>query len=156
VKTAPSERPDGRGLRVAILRSRFNETVVSGLTAGAQQALSEMGVAAQDVTVIDVPGAFELPLAAALAADTGRFDAIVALGCVIRGDTDHYEHIAREAAAGLAAVSREARIPVGFGVLTVAEAGQAEARSAAGENNKGGEAARAALAMAVLARKLGA
>jgi 6,7-dimethyl-8-ribityllumazine synthase len=154
VKTAPSEPPDGRGLRVALLRSRFNEDVVDGLTAGAQAALVDMGVAAADIATFDVPGAFELPLAAAAAADSGKFDAVVALGAVIRGDTDHYEHIAREAAAGIAAVALEKRLPVAFGVLTVDRIEQAQVRAAAGPGNKGGEAARAAVAMAVLLRKL--
>jgi 6,7-dimethyl-8-ribityllumazine synthase len=137
-----------------LLRSSFNDAVVSGLVFGAQEALGEMGVAPSDVTVIDVPGAFELPLAAAAAADSRRFDAIVALGAVIRGDTDHYEHIAREAAAGLAAVAREQRIPVAFGVLTVDDEAQAIARSTPGPENKGAEAARAAVAMAGVLRRL--
>jgi 6,7-dimethyl-8-ribityllumazine synthase len=154
VKSAPEGRPDGRGLRVLLLRARFNDVVVSGLVSGAQEALGEMGVAPSDVTVIDVPGAFELPLAAAAGADSHRFDAIVALGAVIRGDTDHYEHIAREAASGLAAVAREQRIPVAFGVLTVENEAQAAARSAPGPDNKGAEAARAAVAMVAVLREL--
>ena len=154
MKTAPREIPDGRGLRVAVLRSLFNDRVVDGLRAGAEAALLEMGVSAADVTALDVPGAFELPLAAQAAAESGRFDAVVALGAVIRGDTDHYEHICREAAAGLAAVSRATRVPVGFGVLTVHDEAQALARSAPGAENKGAEAARAAVAMVVLLRKM--
>jgi len=101
-----------------------------------------------------VPGAFELPLAARAAADSGRFDAVVALGAVIRGDTDHYEHIAREAAAGLAAVARRTRMPIGFGVLTVTSEDQALARSAPGPGNKGAEAALAAVAMVHVVRRL--
>ena len=155
MKTAPHGVPDGRGLRVAVLRARFNAPVVDGLVAGAEEALSEMGVAREALTIVDVPGAFELPLAARAAADSGKFDAIVALGTVIRGDTDHYEYICREAAAGLAAVAREQKIPVGFGVLTVHDEGQALARSAPGPENKGAEAARAAVAMAGVLRKLG-
>jgi 6,7-dimethyl-8-ribityllumazine synthase len=154
VKTSPGARPDGRGIRVVLLRSLFNEEIVGGLLAGAQAALAEMGVAAGDVAVLDVPGAFELPLAAAVAADSGRYDAIVALGAVIRGETDHYEHIAREAAAGIAAVAREARVPVAFGVLTVASVEHARARSRPGPENKGAEAARAAVAMVSLIRGL--
>ena len=145
MKQAPRGTPDARGLVVAVLRSTFNGRVVDGLLAGARAALEEMGGSA--VTVEDVPGAFELPLAARAAALSGRFDAIVALGAVIRGETDHYEHIAREAATGLAAVARETGVPVGFGVLTVADEAQALARSAPGPGNKGGEAARAAVAM---------
>ena len=154
MKEAPRFLPAGHGVRVAVLRSLFNDAVVGGLLNGTLEALSEMGVAAADITTVDVPGAFELPLAAQAAADSGRFDAIVALGCVIRGDTDHYEHICREAAAGLAAVTRESRIPVGFGVLTVANEAQALARSAPGPENKGGEAARAAVSMIEVLKKL--
>jgi 6,7-dimethyl-8-ribityllumazine synthase len=154
VKEPSSARADARGLRVILLRSTFNASVVDGLMAGAREALHAMGTREADVTVVEVPGAFELPLAAAVAARSGRFDAIVALGAVIRGETDHYEHIAREAAAGLAAVARETGIPVGFGVLTVGEEGQARARSGPGPENKGAEAARAAVAMARLAESL--
>ena len=146
--------PAARGLRVALLGAAFNARIVDGLLAGARGALSAMGAAPGDVAVIDVPGAFELPLAARAAADSGRFDAIVALGAVIRGETDHYEHIAREAAAGLAAAARETRVPVGFGVLTVADEAQALARSAPGPENKGAEAARAAVAMVHVLRGL--
>jgi 6,7-dimethyl-8-ribityllumazine synthase len=155
VKSQPRQNPDGRGLRVAVLRTLFNEAVVDGLTAGAEEALLEMGVAKDAITRLEVPGAFELPLAASAAAESGRFDAIVALGTVIRGETDHYEHISREAAAGLAAVSREQRIPVGFGVLTVDNEAQALARSSPGPENKGAEAARAAIAMVGVLRRLG-
>jgi 6,7-dimethyl-8-ribityllumazine synthase len=147
VKSAPGERPDGRGLRVALLRSRFNAAVVEGLARGALEALQEMGTARRDVTVVDVPGAFELPLAARAAALSGRFDAVVALGAVIKGETDHYEHVARAAVMGLATASLESGLPVGLGVLTVAREAQALARSAPGPANKGAEAARAAIAM---------
>jgi 6,7-dimethyl-8-ribityllumazine synthase len=154
VKPSPQLIPEGFGLRVAVLRSLFNETVVEGLRAGAEAALLEMGVAPDDITVVDVPGAFELPLAARVAAESGRFDVVVALGAVIRGETDHYEYICREAAAGLARVAQQTRIPVGFGVLTVHDEAQAQARSAPGAANKGAEAARAAVMMAGVVRKL--
>ena len=111
MKEPPQKLPDARGLRVLILRSAFNPRIVDGLLAGARSALVSMGVAKPAVTVEEVPGAFELPVAARAAAESGRFDAIVALGAVIRGETDHYEHIAREAAAGLAAVARETGMP---------------------------------------------
>jgi len=150
--TSSGARPDGSGLRVLLLRSTFNAPVVDGLLEGARRALEELGVA--DVSTLDVPGAFELPLAARVAAETGRFDAIVALGAVIRGGTDHYEHIAREAAAGLMRVSLETRLPVGFGVLTVSEEAHALERAAPGPANKGAEAARAAVATAVALRAL--
>lgn len=154
MKTRPQDRASARGLRVAVVRSRYNAAVVDGLLAGAREALREMGAAERDVVVAEVPGAFELPLAAAAAARSARFDAVVALGAVIQGETDHYEHVAREASAGLAAVARETGVPVGFGVLTVAREEQALARSAPGPDNKGAEAARAAVAMAHALRGL--
>lgn len=153
-KSPPRDLPDGRRLRVAVLRSRFNEAVVEGLVEGALAALEAMGTARADVAVVDVPGAFELPLAAQAAARSRRFDALVALAAVIRGETDHYEHIAREAASGLASVALETGVPIGFGVLTVAEEAQARARSARGSDNKGAEAARAAIAMVHVLRRL--
>jgi 6,7-dimethyl-8-ribityllumazine synthase len=154
VKTPPAGVPRARGLRIAILRSSFNSAVVDGLVEGARAALAEMQADPRHLTVVDVPGAFELPLAAAAAARSGRFDALVALAAVIRGETDHYEHIAREASTGLATVSRETGIPVGFGVLTVAEEAQARARAGPGPSNKGAEAARAAVAMVHVLRGL--
>jgi 6,7-dimethyl-8-ribityllumazine synthase len=155
VKRAPQDRPSARGLRIVVLRARFNSSVTDGLLAGALEALREMGARDSAVAVHDVPGALELPVVAAAAARSGRFDAVVALGAVIRGETDHYEHVAREAAAGLAAVARETGVPVGFGVLTVREERQALARAAAGPENKGAEAARAAVATVRALRALG-
>ena len=146
MKEAPREKPSARGLRVAVLCARFNPEVTDGLRDGAVQALREMGAAASRISVFDVPGAFELPLAAKTAARSGRFDAVVALGAVIRGDTDHYEHVAREAASGLAAAAFETGVPVSFGVLTVRRARQALDRARPGADNKGAEAARAAVA----------
>jgi 6,7-dimethyl-8-ribityllumazine synthase len=154
VKQASPDRASARGLRVAIVRARFNAPVTDGLLAGAQEALAEMGASARDVVVVDVPGAFELPVAARAAARSGRFDAVVALGAVIRGETDHYEHIAREAASGLARVAVRTGVPVGFGVLTVEREEQALARAAAGPENKGAEAARAAVATVHAVRAL--
>jgi len=154
VKAAPEGGSDGQGLKVALLTSSFNASIVDGLLTGAREALSAMGVAAGDITVVDVPGAFELPLAAAVAARSKRFDALVALGAVVRGETDHYQHIAREAAAGLAAVARETGVPVGFGLLTVTDEKQAIGRARPGPRNKGAEAARAAVAMVHVVRSL--
>lgn len=154
MKASPPITPSARGLRLAILRSTFNARVVDGLLAGAGQALLELGLEPEAMTVVDVPGAFELPLAARAAADSGRFDAIVALGAVIRGETEHYTHIARAAAVGLASVSLSSGVPVGFGVLTVVEEAQALARSAPGRHNKGAEAARAAVAMVHVLKRL--
>jgi 6,7-dimethyl-8-ribityllumazine synthase len=155
VKRPPQDRPSARGLRIAVLRARFNSEVTEGLLTGALAALREMGARDSAVAVHDVPGALELPVAAAAAARSGRVDAVVALGAVIRGETDHYEHVAREAATGLAAVARETGVPVGFGVLTVREERQATARAAAGPDNKGAEAARAAVATVSVLRALG-
>lgn len=152
VKEAPQGVPSAHGLRVAVLYAAFNPRVVGGLLEGALSALAAMEAAA--VVREEVPGAFELPLAALAAAGSGRFDAVVALGAVIRGETDHYEHIAREAAAGLSAVARETGVPVGFGVLTVENEAQALARSEPGPENKGAEAARAAVATVHVVRRL--
>jgi 6,7-dimethyl-8-ribityllumazine synthase len=154
MKTSPRQKPDARGLRIALLHAAFNESVVAGLLLGARTALKEMGAGDKDVEAIQVPGAFELPLAARAAAHYGRFDAVVALGAVIRGETDHYEHVAREVSAGLAAVARESMVPIGFGVLTVEKEAQARARAKAGPLNKGAEAARAAVAMVQVMREL--
>ena len=141
-------------MRVAIVRSLFNRPVTDGLLEGALSALVEMGAPRSRVAVFDLPGAFELPVAAKAAARSGRFDAVVALGAVIEGETDHYEHVAREAAAGLAAVARETGVPVAFGVLTVRQEEQARRRAAPGLDNTGGEAARAAVATAVALRAI--
>ena len=100
MKEAPRNESSARGLRVAIVRSLFNRTVTDGLVAGAREALARMGASARRVVVYDLPGAFELPLAAQAAARSGRFDAVIALGAVIEGETDHYAHVAREAASG--------------------------------------------------------
>ena len=154
-KQAPGERASARGLRFALLRSLFNRPVTDGLVAGAREALAEMGASGRALAVFDVPGAFELPLAARAAALSGRFDAVIALGAVIQGETDHYEHVAREAASGLAAVSRETGVPVAFGVLTVREAAQAERRAVPGPENKGAEAARAAVLLLRTLRAIG-
>jgi 6,7-dimethyl-8-ribityllumazine synthase len=152
---SPSLSPSARGLRLALLRSLFNRPISDGLLAGARAALLEMGADERQIQVFDVPGAFELPLAARAAAASGRFDAVIALGAVVRGETDHYQHVAREAAAGLAAAARETGVPVAFGVLTVREVAQAERRARPGPENKGAEAARAAVLMAHTLRAIG-
>jgi 6,7-dimethyl-8-ribityllumazine synthase len=136
------------------VRAAFNEAVVEGLLRGAREALLEAGAAAADLHDLTVPGAFELPLAARAAVRSGRFDAVVALGAVIRGETDHYEHVARAATDGLLRVTLDTGVPVGFGVLTVAEESQARARSGPGPENKGAEAARAAVTMVHVLRRL--
>lgn len=141
-------------VRVAILASRFNAPVVDALVVGAIAALGEDGIPREAVALVRVPGAWELPLAAAWLARSGRCDAIVALGCVVRGETSHYDVIVNESARGLAALALETGIPVANGVLACEDEAQARARSAPGESNKGREAARAALEMARLKRAL--
>jgi 6,7-dimethyl-8-ribityllumazine synthase len=136
------------GCRFAVVVSRFNEEITAGLLAGARAALS-------DVTLVHVPGAFELPATALRLARTGDFDAIICLGCLIKGDTMHFEYIAEAASQGIMNVTVATGVPVAFGVLTTMTDEQAIVRSAPGDGNKGGEAARAAIDMATLFRRLG-
>jgi 6,7-dimethyl-8-ribityllumazine synthase len=143
------------GCRFAIVVSRFNEEITSGLLIGARTALLEAAVNEEDVTVIHVPGAFEIPVAALHAAQAGRFDAVICLGCLIKGDTMHFEYIADAASHGIMNVSITTGVPIAFGVLTTMTDEQAAARSAPGEGNKGREAALAAIEMATLFRRLG-
>jgi 6,7-dimethyl-8-ribityllumazine synthase len=131
--------------RVAILVSRYNELITSRLLEGALACCAEAGIARADVDVVWVPGAFELPVAAAAAAGTRRYVCLVALGAVIRGDTPHFEYVAGEAARGLNAVAVQHGLPVGFGVLTVDTMQQAVDRAGGSAGNKGHEAAAAAL-----------
>jgi 6,7-dimethyl-8-ribityllumazine synthase len=131
--------------RVAVLVSRYNEIVTRRLLEGARAALVADGISESHIDVHWVPGAFELPAAAAVAAGTGRYIAIVALGCVIRGETPHFEYVAGEAARGLGEVARTSQIAVGFGVLTTEDQAQALARAGGDAGNKGAEAAHAAL-----------
>lgn len=146
--------PDGAGRRVAVIASRFNEEITRKLADGAMETLVARGVSFDDIDLIWVPGAWELPLAARAAATTDRYDAIVAVGAVIRGETSHYDIIANEASRGLAEVGREFEIPVGFGLLTCEDDAQAEARSGGAHGNKGSDAALAALEMADLGNLL--
>ena len=131
--------------RVAILVSRYNELITSRLLEGALACCAEAGIARADVDVVWVPGAFELPVAAAAAAGTRRYACLVALGAVIRGDTPHFEYVAGEAARGLNAVAVQHALPVGFGVLTVDTMQQAVDRAGGSAGNKGHEATAAAL-----------
>ncbi len=144
----------GRGLRIAVVVSRYNDSVTGRLKVGAIQALDACGVARQDVTVLDVPGSFEIPMAARRAAATGRFDAIVCLGCLIRGETAHFEYIAAAASQGLMTASGATGVPMTFGILTTDSEEQALARAGEGSSNKGWEAAVAAVEMAQLFRRL--
>jgi 6,7-dimethyl-8-ribityllumazine synthase len=133
--------------RVAVVVSRFNELVTQRLLAGARACLAERGLPDSVVDVVWVPGAFELPLAAAAAAASGRYRAVVALGCVIRGETAHFDYVAGEAARGLQTVALTYRLPVGFGVLTTETFEQAVERAGGEAGNKGYDAADAALRM---------
>lgn len=137
-------------LRIAIVASRFNPEITERLVAGAQDALRETA----QVTLMHVPGAFEIPLAAKRAALSGRFDAIVAIGSVIRGETAHFDYISHVASTGIAQVGLETGVPVTFGVLTCDTDEQAMARSEPGPENKGYHAARAALEMVRVLRGL--
>ena len=138
------------GSRFALIVSRFNDAITSRLRDGARAALIEAGAGDEQVSVYAVPGAFELPQAARCVAESGRFDAIVCLGCVIRGETPHFEYIAAAVAHGLMAASGETGVPIAFGVLTTDTWEQAEVRASEGRDNKGFEAAAAALEMAAL------
>jgi 6,7-dimethyl-8-ribityllumazine synthase len=140
-------------MRFAIVISRFNEEITSGLLDGAHAALAEASVPDEDVFVVSVPGAFEIPVTAKRLAQTGDFDAVICLGCLIKGDTMHFEYIASATAHGLMDVSTATGVPIAFGVLTTLTDEQAHARSAPGPENKGREAALAAIEMAVLFRK---
>ena len=134
-------------VRIAVIVSRFNEAITDGLLVGARQALAEASVNDGDVRVVRVPGAFELPVTAMRLAGSGEFDAVVALGCLIKGDTMHFEYIAEATSRGLMDVSLATGVPVAFGVLTTLTEEQAVLRSVAGPENKGFEAARAAIEM---------
>lgn len=140
--------------RIGIVLSRFNAFIVERLLEGAADTLKRQGVADDNITVVRVPGAYELPLAAELMAASGKYDAIIALGCVIRGATPHFDYVAGEAAKGLAQVQMTHRIPVAFGVLTTDSIEQAIERAGTKAGNKGADAAMGALEMASLVKAL--
>lgn len=142
------------GTRFAIVASRWNPRVTEALLAGARKAFADHGVAEAALDVVRVPGAWELPQAAARLAAGGAHAAIVALGCVVRGDTRHYEHVADRCAEGLMQVALAHRIPVLNGVLAVERFEDAEARAGGSHGNKGEEAALAAIEMCDLMRRL--
>lgn len=146
--------PSGVGRRVAVVASRFNESTVKKLVDGALEALLKYGVVFEDIDVVWVPGAWELPLAARWLLASERYDGIVAVGAVIRGDTAHFDYIAGEASKGLAEASAESETPIGFGVLTTDTEEQAEERAGGAHGNKGWDAAVAMLEMADLVDRL--
>jgi 6,7-dimethyl-8-ribityllumazine synthase len=145
---------DGTGLRIAVACSRFNGNVTRLLLAGALGELDSRGVTGADRTVVWVPGAFELPLAAAAAARSGQYDAVICLGAVIRGETSHYDIIAGQCAAGIQQIQLELSLPVVFGVLTTENLDQALARAGGSAGDKGAEAATTAIEMANVLRLL--
>jgi 6,7-dimethyl-8-ribityllumazine synthase len=147
--------PLAAGLRVAIAAARFNDFIVASLLEGARAAWAARGGAPEALDVVRVPGAFELPAAARRLISVGRYDAIVALGAVIRGGTPHFEFVAGECARGLMQLNVEFDVPVIFGVLTVDTVDQAIERAAVRAGNKGGEALETALEMASLFSAIG-
>ncbi len=140
--------------RFAIVVSRFNEEITDGLLRGAREVFSEASIRDEDLTIVRVPGAFEIPIAAQRLAESGDYDAIVCLGCLIKGDTMHFEYIAEAASHGIVQAAAATGIPMAFGVLTTMTEEQAVERSGTGPANKGREAAAAAMEMATLFRKL--
>jgi len=147
-------RVDATGLRVAVVVGRFNQLINAKLLEGCVDELARRGIAPDDVHVAWVPGAFEIPLAAASLARSGRYDAIVTLGVVIRGGTPHFDYVCNGVTDGVRDVMRKTGVPVAFGVLTCDDVDQALARAGGEEGNKGAEAALAAVEMATLVPRL--
>lgn len=146
---------NARGLRFGIVASRFNDFIVDRLLDAAVSTLLKHGVAAGDIEVVRVPGAFETPLAIKKLAASRRYQALIALGCVIRGATPHFDYVAGEASRGVAQVSLAEEVPVGFGILTVDSIEQAIERAGTKGGNKGADAALAAIQMATVLKQLG-
>ena len=148
--TGTTKTLDGEGLRVGIVRARFNDAVTRRLQEACVAELAVLGVAEKDLTLVEVPGALEIPLALKMLADSDDFDALVALGCVIRGETYHFELVCNESGAGVSRVALDHQIPVANAILTVENEGQAWARA----EDKGRDAARVAVEMANLLEDL--
>src|SRR5271165_1856764 len=142
------------GMKFAIIVARFNSFITDRLLAGAENALKRSGAKPEDVEIVKVPGSWELPLIAKTLAGARRFDAIIALGAVIRGDTPHFDHVANQASSGLASVQLEAGVPIAFGVLTTNTVEQAIDRAGGKSGNKGYDAAITAIEMADVIRRL--
>lgn len=145
---------EGAGLRIAVVATRYHEEVMDGLLRGVERALGEAHVQPEDIRIFRVPGSFEIPLVVQWAAVSGKFDAVVALGCLIKGETIHDEIIARAVAEALQTIARETSVPLGFGVITCHNREQALARSRLDDRNRGADAARAAVEMALLKKTL--
>jgi 6,7-dimethyl-8-ribityllumazine synthase len=157
----PNEQPKmiegellARDLRFAILAARFNDFVVEPLIRGALDALRRHGVADKQIDIVRVPGAFDIPIVARKLALAQRYEALIALGCVIRGQTPHFDYVAGECAGGIARIALESGVPIAFGVLTTDTAEQAVDRAGGKAGNKGADAALVALEMANLLRRL--
>jgi 6,7-dimethyl-8-ribityllumazine synthase len=146
--------PSATGFRFAVIVAKFNDFVTGRLQKGALAALEAAGARSDDVTIVRVPGAFEIPIAARHAAETGQFDAVVCLGCLIRGVTPHFEYISSAVAHGLTAAAADTGVPMAFGVLTTNAVEEALERAGEGAANKGWEAAMAAIEMAAVATAL--
>ena len=143
-----------KGLKIAICASRFNEFITSKLIGGAQDALERHGADSDNITLVWVPGAFELPLAAKKLAESGKYDAVICVGAVIRGSTSHYDYVCAEVSKGIANVSLSTAVPVAFGVLTTDTIEQAIERAGTKAGNKGFDAATTAIEMANLLSQL--
>ncbi|MDP1818928.1 MAG: 6,7-dimethyl-8-ribityllumazine synthase [Acidimicrobiales bacterium] len=151
-KAAPAAGLDGTGLRIGVVRARWNPHIVERLAEGVRRGLEQLGVADTDVVEVGVPGSFELPMGARILASSGQVDAVICLGSVIRGETTHYELVAGESAAGIQQVQLTTGVPVAFGVLTTEDEEQALARSQGpGGHNVGEDSAIVAVEMARLA-----
>ncbi|MBQ3471906.1 MAG: 6,7-dimethyl-8-ribityllumazine synthase [Clostridia bacterium] len=144
----------GEGLKVGIIASRFNEFITSKLVSGAEDCLVRHGVDGDDISVAWVPGAFEIPVIAKRMAESGKYDAVIALGAVIRGATSHYDYVCAEVSKGVAAVSLDTGVPVLFGILTTDTIEQAVERAGTKAGNKGSDCAMSALEMVSLIKKL--
>lgn len=152
--SAGERSPRRQGLRLCLVVSRFNEPVTRRLEDGARRCLEAAGVQPADIDVLHVPGAWELPQGVRMALENGDYDGVVALGCVIRGETPHFEYVSLGATVGLGALARESAVPVGFGLLTTDDPDQAMARAGGDKGDKGEEAALAVLEMCDLVSKL--
>ena len=153
-KRSPDAPLDASGLTFGIVAAEFNAEITEALLDGARKCFAEHGVADDSVGVAWVPGAFELALGAQMLIGSGSYDGIVALGCVVRGGTPHFEYVCRAATDGLQRVALDAGIPVAFGVLTTDDFEQARARAGGVEGNKGYDAAQSAIQMALLRREV--
>ena len=153
-KTTPDAPLDASGLRFGVVVARFNAEITERLLEGARKCFAEHGLPDDAVTVAWVPGAFELPLAAQAMIGVGGYDGVVALGCVVRGGTPHFEYVCQAATYGLQRVALDTGVPIAFGVLTTDDFAQAEARAGGAEGNKGHDAAQSVIEMALLRRHL--